>query len=399
VALFLPSFLPEENVMMSRGNPPRWRPNRAFTLIELLVVIAIIAVLIALLLPAVQAAREAARRSQCVNNLKQIGLALHNYHSTNNVFPPGGVPTGPQTGVNNGNPTYNLWGSWSAQSMLLPYMEQTQVYNALNFSWETRSNGFGEQVNQTGMTMRIAAFLCPSSPVVPGGNTWYGRVWPGNNYFECAGSTVSWRGDQTPGANGIFYIGGATIGIRDIQDGTTNTVAFGEWRTGDWDDTKNSIQDMVGDKNFSNFNSNSGRDMNDSVKGLTNMPAGGGGVTPTMNEAGQCWTSKGTGVCSGYGTNGQRSWVGRLWHLGLYGHSMGNLVVPPNSNFPYVQFWDSNADFDSGGIIGLTSYHSGGANVMMADGSVRFLKSSTAYPVLWSLGSRAQGEVISSDSY
>ena len=94
------------------------RIRRGFTLIELLVVIAIIAVLIALLLPAVQAAREAARRAQCTNNLKQIGLALHNYHSAVNSFPWGDGP---------------WWIEWSAHTLLLPYMEQTPIYNALNF--------------------------------------------------------------------------------------------------------------------------------------------------------------------------------------------------------------------------------------------------------------------------
>src|SRR5438309_3589750 len=107
------------------------KDRRGFTLIELLVVIAIIAVLIALLLPAVQAAREAARRSQCVNNLKQLGLALHNYHSTTNAFPLGGSPAPSPAGSNCCG--QGGWGSWSAQAMLLPYMEQTAAYNAANF--------------------------------------------------------------------------------------------------------------------------------------------------------------------------------------------------------------------------------------------------------------------------
>ena len=367
---------------------PGSRSTRAFTLIELLVVIAIIAVLIALLLPAVQAAREAARRSQCVNNMKQIGLAMHNYHSTINSFPGAGQVTFPNS----------LWGAWSAHTMLLPYLEQTAIYNSLNFAWETRNNSSpGEWMNSTGMTSRINAFLCPSSIATT--QSWYGRPYPCNNYFASTGSTVAWRGDQNPGVNGLFGVGGQPKGLRDITDGSSNSVAFGEWRTGDFDDGRLSIQDMVGDHNFSNFNSTTGRDMNDGATMMSNMPAGGGGVLRTMIESGACWQGRGSGTCSGYGTNGQRSWVGRMWHVGLYAHTMGNLVVPPNSPYPYVQFWDTNSDFDSGGIVGLTSFHSGGANVLLADGSVRFIKSSTSYNTLWFLGSISQGEVLSADSF
>ena len=143
------------------------RPRRGFTLIELLVVIAIIGVLIALLLPAVQSAREAARRSQCVNNLKQLGLALNNYHSTNNSFPLGGNPA-PYQPMNGG---CTVWAGWSAQSMLLPYLEQVQVYNAINFYFTGRGSGVSENIQKTAMTTRINAFLCPSSR--PPSQTWY----------------------------------------------------------------------------------------------------------------------------------------------------------------------------------------------------------------------------------
>ena len=126
--------------------------RRGFTLIELLVVIAIIAVLIALLLPAVQAAREAARRAQCVNNLKQIGLALHNYHSSINALPWDHGPGG--------------WNEWSGMTMLLPYMEQQPLYNTINFNYiigngaATATNG--GFLNTTAIQTKLNGLVCPS---------------------------------------------------------------------------------------------------------------------------------------------------------------------------------------------------------------------------------------------
>src|SRR5208282_723912 len=130
------------------------RSRRGFTLIELLVVIAIIAVLIALLLPAVQSAREAARRAQCVNNLKQIGLAIHNYHTASNTFPPGSAAS-----YNTYNPGCVAWMGWSAQGLMLPYLEQSSIYNAANFSYDSWNDN---ATNQTARDTRIAAFICPS---------------------------------------------------------------------------------------------------------------------------------------------------------------------------------------------------------------------------------------------
>ncbi len=363
------------------------RSARGFTLIELLVVIAIIGVLIALLLPAVQAAREAARRSQCTNNLKQIGLALQNYHSAFDSFPLGGnpAPSGPGSGC------CQYWAGWSAQTMLLPFLEQTTIYNAINFDYLGRGNGAAEQSNKTGFTTRINAFLCPSSPE-PGGGTWYGRPFAGNCYWASAGSSVMWLGNQSSNPNGIFAVGGNVTGIRDVLDGTSSTVAFGEWRIGDFDDNKLSIQDIVGNNSFGTFPGAGNRNM---VTPNANMPYGAQYLQTALQACAKSWQSK----SGGYGTNGQRSWNGRMWHPGEYGHALGNTLVPPNSNYPYCQFWDSNSDFDSAGICGLSSYHSGGANVCFADGSVHFLKSSINWNTLWSIGSRSQGEAVSADQY
>jgi prepilin-type N-terminal cleavage/methylation domain-containing protein/prepilin-type processing-associated H-X9-DG protein len=199
------------------------RRCRAFTLIELLVVVALIGVLIALLLPAVQSAREAARRTQCVNNLKQIGLAMHNYHGMHDTFPPGyisstqgGLPAGPDIGP-----------GWGWATMLLYHLEQGPLYSAVNFSLATTDPGSG-----TVRRPSLSVFLCPSNTGASGpltikdgsGTILVSDLAPGQ-YVAVAGQ---WEPEEFPAQNtGVFYRN-SRIGLRDITDGSSSTLLAGE---------------------------------------------------------------------------------------------------------------------------------------------------------------------------
>ncbi|QDU35886.1 Type II secretion system protein G precursor [Maioricimonas rarisocia] len=216
------------------------RPRRCregFTLIELLVVIAIIAILIALLLPAVQQAREAARRSQCKNNLKQIGIALHNYHDTHSVFPPAQI-RGRSGGVEYGN-----GASWGA--MILPYMDQAALYNQIDFN-----RGIYEDPNKTVIrnVSGIPFTICPSDSDRPSTRSIHGSTTanymssiPGTSYFGSAGPFNNWSDSTNPRLSGGFFTTDPALpsDLSRFRDGSSNTIAVGEasariWTGGSW---------------------------------------------------------------------------------------------------------------------------------------------------------------------
>jgi len=334
-------------------------------------------------LPAVQAAREAARRSQCVNNLKQMSLALANYESATGAYP-GAYPVNRIVGGTVGA-VGGTWGCWSPHSLMLPYLEQTAIYNATNFSLlnqgDTGASYGGYVANITSIVANIGIFICPSAPQFPG--TLYGFPSPGNNYFASVGSSVQWQGGANTKPNGPFFYAGFPVSSKDITDGTSNTIAFSEWRTGDNNDNILSVpQDVIeigavyvgGGSTSDNPNNN--------------MPFGAAALPAWLaNCATQAKTARG------------RSFIGQLWATGMFGRTLGNTILAPNPPYPNCNNTTGNGDFDNLGMFGMSSAHSGGANASFCDGSVRFIKSSTALQTMWALGSRNQGEVISSDSY
>ena len=208
--------------------------RRAFTLIELLVVIAIIAILIALLLPAVQQAREAARRSQCRNNLKQIGVAMHNYNQTYGMLPPGWVIT-PKSGVSDGNMRFvgRLYG-WG--TFILPYLDLADIYNKQDFNQRDVNNcggacpnsNWGAMLDPTkdnGLATRPDVYHCPSDFLEVTGSQGYGT----SNYVGCYGRGNELRGQNTNWGklSGVFYCN-SSVGPADIKDGMSNTIMAGE---------------------------------------------------------------------------------------------------------------------------------------------------------------------------
>jgi len=348
--------------------------RRGFTLIELLVVIAIIGVLIALLLPAVQAAREAARRSQCNNNLKQIGLAMHNYHSALNVFP----MAKSRAYANPGNSQAG-WTEWSGHAMMLPYLEQQPIYNAINFYFAGGYNA-AASINSTAYNAKIKTFLCPSDSYAGVSNT--------NSYYASKGTTTQngWQQQSTgPFTKGLAY------GIEAITDGTANTVAFSEVLTGNSNNATlyrgNGITGVgLGSYYFS-----------DVFQTLT--PVGSQAPGTTIPAALQLCN---TAYLAAIGTGSMSTNVGQRWGWGDEGMTIFHTIVPPN-NTQYR--WSTCRDGcggcspDASLFTSARSNHSGGVNVLMCDGSVKFVKDSVSWQTWWSIGSKANGESVSSDSY
>jgi prepilin-type N-terminal cleavage/methylation domain-containing protein/prepilin-type processing-associated H-X9-DG protein len=355
------------------------RTNRGFTLIELLVVIAIIAVLISLLLPAVQSAREAARRSQCANNLKQLGLALHNYHSIYDSFPILGTNSCSCMGLA-GAQAIEDWGPGVLVFLLGEIEGQTKL-NAFNFMCACVIQGCtSSATNTTVINTRSASYTCPSDP--------FSAVWPySGNYAASIGPQVN---DYYAANGGIatgLFIKDRSYGFRNCTDGTSNTIVMSEM--------------LVGDNNAAYHNN---AELYTGVPWPDGGDGGyGAGVTQTLPYA-ATYPSSSSSYFTQYITscNARRSsqtselnfalefWAASRTH---YGTTYTMVLTPNSKNADCAQYQGG------GGMITTRSRHPGGVDSLFADGSVKFMKDSINQFTWWALGSAAGGDVIDAGSY
>ncbi len=344
------------------------RPSnrQGFTLVELLVVIAIIGILVGLLLPAVQAAREAARRMQCSNNMKQIGLAMHNYHDTVKSFP----CFAHQPGFGG-----NLWRGYSGFTMILPYIEQGPLYNNLatassNFYtfWDGGTAAPAAVLPDSFRAATIPSFQCPSARRPPPAGS--GRdVGTGMNYGLSWGSTHSWA--TLANQNGFFRAQTSTTvkcstRISDITDGTSNTLMASEHLGGD---------------NNGSFLMN--------------------GQTSEVRSTGVAWTGAAQypsqAELETYGTSCAASTVhlssnGQCYLAPLPTQTALNTIAPPNWKFPNCQTSNSGYSSDRDGLYAARSAHTGGVQATAGDGSVRFVSQSIDIKVWQFFGGRDDGQ-------
>ena len=370
------------------------RSVRGFTLIELLVVIAIIAILIALLLPAVQQAREAARRTQCKNNLKQFGLALHNYESSFAMLPM------QDSQVTVGAVTYD---GFSIQARLLPYVDQANLQNLLDFTqhaWSgTAYNTLLPNPNFAGAyATAIPMFLCPSDQAPSQQADWKGDIYGGINYMVSDGSGTGVNTDIRMQTDGIAW-NFSNCTLSNVTDGLSNTVFMSETVRSVGVDQTLALGQLPPFPYQMTLNLSGGFTSPPATQMFQGFTASGTpgpfapfftGPNNTVNNPNLavCWESyNGWRGVSGSATDGTLRGRGTSWACSGAVSTLTNGYLPPNSVIP-----DCVTHFS--GWYGPRSWHSGGAHVLLGDGATRYLSASIDQHLSQAMHSRSGGEVI-----
>jgi prepilin-type N-terminal cleavage/methylation domain-containing protein len=346
-----------------------WKVRPGFTLIELLVVIAIIGILIALLLPAVQQAREAARRTQCKSHLKQLGIALHNYHDAKQTFPPNLIPGGRP-----GSPGYIGYskGNWGVMAYLTPFLEQSNVYGLLNLESPTYDNVGGSWIipdsnNRLAASILVPLYLCPSDASQKVSTNWGVTEGIGpTNYCANMGTGLDPAGGTqfgSPyGADGVFFAD-SRIRFADLTDGSSNTAAMSESVLGVGATVSGSAAAPGSERDY--------------YKNL----AFGQNISDASCAAATTWNQSDPRQFSWY--SGEIRWTS-------YNHYYG----PNTAKYDCVANGPATEGYIASGWKAARSHHIGGVNILLCDGGVRFISDSINLGIWRSLATRSGGEVV-----